>query len=309
MTPYQRLEQRRQAGGIVVLDGGIGSEIERLGFPRDRNIGELWGIRAVYEQPDRSGRRIDRRKRRVVPREHGAPDSVHRVPGVHEARGRMGRESDTCLLVFGERDKAREFERFRVRRVQGAVHQPFEPRDGGKVLKRRGGSEARQEILEARAVIVEARLDFPGYETLIATGLPLWVAYRWTATGPSDTRRVGIEPHAGTWQAEDGELFGRAAARFEELGVGAILVNCLPRDDVPGTLPYLRRFTSLPLGAYPNVGLYLDPGWQHDESTTPEAYLEDARGWVAEGATIVGGCCGTTPDHIAALARELRATA
>jgi homocysteine S-methyltransferase len=82
-------------------------------------------------------------------------------------------------------------------------------------------------------------------------------------------------------------------------------VNCLPREDVPGTISYLRRFTQMPLGAYPNVGRYLDPGWQHDESTGAEAYLEDVRGWIAEGATIVGGCCGTTPEHIAAIVREL----
>ena len=73
-------------------------------------------------------------------------------------------------------------------------------------------------------------------------------------------------------------------------------------DLIPGTIPYLRQFTNLPLGAYPNVGYYLDPGWEYDPSMSPAAYLEDARSWVSEGATVVGGCCGTTPEHIAALA-------
>jgi S-methylmethionine-dependent homocysteine/selenocysteine methylase len=38
---YRRLERLWQEGWVVLLDGGVGSELERLGFPRERNIGEL----------------------------------------------------------------------------------------------------------------------------------------------------------------------------------------------------------------------------------------------------------------------------
>ena len=36
------------------------------------------------------------------------------------------------------------------------------------------------------------------------------------------------------WGPPEGDLFGRAARRFEEMGVGALLINCLPVDHVPG---------------------------------------------------------------------------
>jgi S-methylmethionine-dependent homocysteine/selenocysteine methylase len=49
---YRRLERLWQEGWVVLLDGGVGSELERLGFPRERNIGELWGTRALYEAPE-----------------------------------------------------------------------------------------------------------------------------------------------------------------------------------------------------------------------------------------------------------------
>jgi S-methylmethionine-dependent homocysteine/selenocysteine methylase len=49
---YERLEQLWRSGHTVLLDGGVGSELERLGFPRERNIGELWGTRALYEAPE-----------------------------------------------------------------------------------------------------------------------------------------------------------------------------------------------------------------------------------------------------------------
>lgn len=43
--------------------------------------------------------------------------------------------------------------------------------------------------------------------------------------------------------------------------MGALLINCLPISHVPGMLPWLRDFTDLPLGVYPNLGRHLDLGW------------------------------------------------
>ena len=49
---YRRLEEVWADGGVVVLDGGVGSELEHIGFPRNRNVGDLWGTVALYEAPD-----------------------------------------------------------------------------------------------------------------------------------------------------------------------------------------------------------------------------------------------------------------
>ncbi len=101
----------------------------------------------------------------------------------------------------------------------------------------------------------------------------------------------------------EGDMFGRAARRFEELGVGAILINCLPTDHVPGMLPWLRDFTDLPLGVYPNSGHRSAGSWRFDDAVSPGAFGELAAAWRAEGAQIVGGCCGTSPQHSSAAAR------
>lgn len=305
MTPYERIVERWSAGGVVVLDGGIGSEIERLGFPRDRSVGELWGNLAVYEDPTLV-REVHRRYA-----EAGAD-----VLTAATWRADSLPKAEQTGLVEGPAGRWREVLAESVELVREGAAQAG--RDGCAVafslwLETMGSREV-QEMADAVAaaapdlILVETMeripldLQFSGYETLLETGLPLWVAYRWTSHGPSDTRRVGISPHGGSWQVADESLFGRAAQRFEEIGIDALLLNCLPSEDIPGTIPYLRQFTNLPLGAYPNVGYYLDPGWEYDPSMSPAAYLEDARSWVSEGATVVGGCCGTTPEHIAALA-------
>jgi release factor glutamine methyltransferase len=110
------------------------------------------------------------------------------------------------------------------------------------------------------------------------------------------------------WGGPEGDLFGRAARRFEELGVAALLINCLPPEHLDGMLPWLRDFTDLPLGVYPNLGYYSDAGWRFDEETGPERYAELALEWREQGAQIVGGCCGTSPEHIAAARRRLAGT-
>src|SRR5207245_8385375 len=61
--------------------------------------------------------------------------------------------------------------------------------------------------------------------------------------------------------------------------------------------------SGLPRGAYAHVGA-LDPhsGWPVTPVLSPEAYAARAAGWLGRGASIRGGCCGTNPAHIAALA-------
>jgi release factor glutamine methyltransferase len=67
---------------------------------------------------------------------------------------------------------------------------------------------------------------------------------------------------------------------------------------------YLRDFTDLPLGVYPNLGYYTDDGWRFEPGVGSAEYAAMAVRWRAEGAQIIGGCCGVGPAHVGA-AREL----
>jgi S-methylmethionine-dependent homocysteine/selenocysteine methylase len=94
--------------------------------------------------------------------------------------------------------------------------------------------------------------------------------------------------------------------------VDAILLMCSKPEAISATLPRLRAAYSGPIGAYANIGYYHRPtqpvhypeSQYHALETgeyTPERYAEYGRRWLDMGATIIGGCCGTTPDHISAL--------
>jgi S-methylmethionine-dependent homocysteine/selenocysteine methylase len=90
-----------------------------------------------------------------------------------------------------------------------------------------------------------------------------------------------------------GEPLDEAVDAVAEYGPLAVGVNCLPLDAVAPCLGVLQR-VALPFLVYANL---IGPG----EERTPEEFARAAAGWIEAGAAVVGGCCGTRPDHIRAL--------
>jgi S-methylmethionine-dependent homocysteine/selenocysteine methylase len=102
-----------------------------------------------------------------------------------------------------------------------------------------------------------------------------------------------------------GEALRDAAEDVRRAGASAVLVNCLPPSNVGACLPVLAE-VGLPFGAYANLGEPNDDtGFARSEECGPEAFAAHASGWVRAGAHIVGGCCGTTPEHLRAVRRVL----
>jgi S-methylmethionine-dependent homocysteine/selenocysteine methylase len=103
-----------------------------------------------------------------------------------------------------------------------------------------------------------------------------------------------------------GEPLETAALAVRDAGADAVLVNCLPPSNVLACLPALAR-ADLPFGAYANLGEPNDEtGFTRSEGCSPETFARHAASWVDAGAQLVGGCCGTTPDHLRAVAQSLR---
>lgn len=93
------------------------------------------------------------------------------------------------------------------------------------------------------------------------------------------------------------------AAALEAAGAAALGLNCSPSpEDMLGLLRAMRRVSALPVVVQPNAGM---PETAPDGSTfypySPEKMRECARALLEAGASAIGGCCGTTFDHIRAL--------
>jgi len=128
-----------------------------------------------------------------------------------------------------------------------------------------------------------------------ATGKPLWVSF--TLDGQN--------------RLLSGESLSDAVQAVMPFAPQAVLVNCIPVRQVAAALKLLRS-AALPdvlVGAYANVG-HVDEtiGWTLTNAVSPGAYAQAAREWRDLGATIIGGCCGTTPEHVAALSQAVKVT-
>ena len=106
----------------------------------------------------------------------------------------------------------------------------------------------------------------------------------------------------------DGSSAAQAASLLTEWGADAIGVNCSTGPTTVLTAAEaMRSATTLPLAAMPNAGLPRALEGRNIYLCSPEYMASFARKAVAAGVQIVGGCCGTTPNHIRAMRSAIRA--
>ncbi len=106
----------------------------------------------------------------------------------------------------------------------------------------------------------------------------------------------------------DGSLFsgadaGKILRELEQAGAAAVGFNCVAADMMtPYLVSKLRRFVKGPLICKPNAGVpVINAAGVAEYAMGPEEFAGILRSCKENGATIFGGCCGTTPAHIAAL--------
>ncbi|MDP9022679.1 MAG: methionine synthase [Actinomycetota bacterium] len=122
--------------------------------------------------------------------------------------------------------------------------------------------------------------------------LPLMVQF--TVEKDINTMLLGTEPLA-------------AVAALDPLPIDVLGMNCATGpDDMREHVRTLSRHSRLPISVVPNAGIPRMEGGQAVYSLTPEALAEALDEFTAEyGVTVVGGCCGTTPDHLRRVVERL----
>ena len=125
------------------------------------------------------------------------------------------------------------------------------------------------------------------------TGLPVVVSFTFDTGKNKDRTMTGATPE-------------QAAHQLTDAGASVIGANC--GVGIGEYIPICRRLraaTSLPLWIKANAGLPEMVDGQPVYRTAPEQFAAQLPALVEAGATFVGGCCGTTPDFIRAVARML----
>ncbi|MBP1961238.1 bifunctional homocysteine S-methyltransferase/methylenetetrahydrofolate reductase [Paenibacillus aceris] len=111
----------------------------------------------------------------------------------------------------------------------------------------------------------------------------------------------------GTGSTQDGVPLQEAFLRLQDDGADVIGFNCrVGPNGILRSMEKLIPLAGVPFSAFPNAGLpdYVDG--QYTYAATPQYFAESALRFADLGARIIGGCCGTTPEHIAAVAKALQ---
>jgi S-methylmethionine-dependent homocysteine/selenocysteine methylase len=303
---YERIDRALEGGGSVLLDGGVATELQRIRSEARATRREPWGTWALFQGPTE----VLEMHRRYV----GAGCDVIStntwsvLEAVDHSAGQLAGPGRDPLWA----DAAR----LGVRLARKAID------EAGRADECAAAFSINSALLDERAqgrlellswiwqdqppdlVILETLESIPdevALETIAmvaATGLPVWVSFRRRREGMSSIDgEVTPDPDPGAFE---GALTGLADA-----GVRAVLVNCVPVTEVKETVEWLRERTTLPVGCYPNLGRHAGPRWEFDAETGPDQYARLGSSWLEAGATIVGGCCGVTPEHIAALRKAV----
>ena len=273
---------------IILLDGGMGTMLQAAGLPIGQ-LPELWNVTrpeavtAIHRRYVEAGSRVLYTNTFGANRckAAGCGRSVKELVegGVRCARAAAeGRDVKVALDIgptgrllepLGDLGFEEACEIFREIVVSGAEA-------GADLIV----VETMSDLNEMRAAVLAAKEN---------SNLPVWATMTFEATGRSFL----------------GVTVGAMALTLTGLGVDALGFNCsLGPKELLGLVRELREWTALPLILKPNAGLP-DPA-TGEYHITPEEFAAELSQAPALGVSILGGCCGTTPEFIRAAAAALR---
>jgi methionine synthase / methylenetetrahydrofolate reductase(NADPH) len=257
------------------------------------------------------------------------------VRGVHEDYLQAGAEiietntfgaNALRLQRYGLRDKVAEINRAGVNIARQAVRQLADKQAGkayiaGSVgplgvhlepLGKTGLDEAREAFAEQIAALTqggpEAGVDLLIIETMPALNEAEQAVLAARATA-ADTPVVVMVTVDEEGNCLDGASAESAAARIAAWGVDGIGCNCsVGPATVLTAIERMAAATNLPLMAMPNAGMPRSVEGRNIYLCSPEYMASFARKFTRAGVQFIGGCCGTTPQHIRAMKSALRAT-
>jgi homocysteine S-methyltransferase len=309
IDPVGSLLARR---GVVVLDGGLATELERRGADLHD---PLWSARVLLDDPELI-RDVHRSYFRA-----GADVAISASYQASfegfEARG-LDREEAARVLRRSVELAAQARDDWLAERPANGDRPLVAASIGPYGAMLANGAEYTGEY--GKTVDELARWHLPRLEVLAASGADLLAVETIPSIVEAEAlaRALGSVPEIPAWisfscrdggHACDGTAFDRAVeVAASPPNVVAVGLNCTPPIHVGPLVEIAATTTTKPIVAYPNRGAFWDPvrrSWVDPPRQDAAPSLRPAE-WHAAGARLIGGCCGTGPEDVRAIATALR---
>ena len=276
------------ADRVLVCDGAMGTMLHASGISLDRplpelNLSEPGLVRAIHDSYLAAGADV------VQTNTFGASAVRLAVHGLGELAADINRAGARIAREAAAAAGRPVF-------VAGSVSPAVTVGQRGRV----GPADRAEAVRVQVEALVEGGVDLLVFETFGYLG-EMVEAVR------AASARTRLPLVAQMTFAEDGQTLGGESPRevanaLAELPVAIVGTNCtLGPQGLLRVVRELSRYTALPLSAQPNAGVpRLAGGRRFQYSVDPEYFARHIRRYVEAGAVLVGGCCGTTPEHIRA---------
>jgi 5-methyltetrahydrofolate--homocysteine methyltransferase len=291
MTPTPFLD-RLKAGQVLVSDGATGTNLQArglaLGVPA-----EVWVIESPEEILGLHRAFIDAGSDIILTCTFGGSSVRLEQVGLHAKAADVNRRAvELAQQAVGGQNVL----------VAGSIGplghllKPLGPLDPEDALT--AYTEQARALTEAGVdvLVVETQFDLTEAEAAVrgvraVSSLPLVCSFSYDR---GTRTMMGVRP-------------GQAGKQLAEWGVDVVGINCgRSLEENLKALQELRAATDLPIWFKPNAGLpELDAQGKPAYSVTPSAMGALAGEWIAAGAQIVGGCCGTSPEHLREIAQKV----
>jgi len=290
---------------VKILDGGMGRELKRMGAPFQQ---PEWSALALLEGPQ------------FVRQAHDAfvqggaqiiTTNSYAVVPFHIGQARFDAQGVALAQLAGELARASANAATHPVTVAGSL-----PPALGSYRPDLFEREASVRIHQALIAGLDASVDVWLAETqssiaeiqavhaaLNGNAKPLWISFT-----------LDDEPEGDMPVLRSGEPVGVAVAAALALGAKAILFNCSQPEVMEAAVVAAKQAITA-AGAAVDIGVYANAFPAQSKKATanavildirddldPLSYVAWAQRWVDQGATLVGGCCGISPQHIAELA-------
>jgi 5-methyltetrahydrofolate--homocysteine methyltransferase len=286
--------ERLNSGEILVADGATGTNLQIAGLTAGMHT-EDW----VFDQPEKildlekafvaAGSDIiltctfGGTRMRMKEAKHGNDISELNKRAVDLARKAASTRKE--VMVGGSMGPLGQ-----LLKPYGKV--PFDEAKAAFMEQARALAEGGVEllVLETHYSLEEADAAFDGARSV--TDLPIVVSFSYDR---GTRTMMGIKP-------------ADVIQKFKSKGATLVGANCGTTLENMGTIieEYKATGIDIPLWAKPNAGTPRLSGSQTVYDVSPQLMAEFARKYITLGAQVIGGCCGSTPDHVAAIVKTVK---
>ncbi len=296
---YSFVEERFNQGKTIILDGGIGGELQKIGAKMDKG---LWCGKCSIDSP----KELSMVHKNYI---NAGADVItaNTYASTPISMKKYGYENLVKDCNSKSVEIAKEAANGKNVAVAGSVSTyGYFLKDGIenmipsfeehlKILSSTGVDLIILEAMSSQADIVEALIKCASN-----LKLPIWLSIS-CVFDKNNEIHLGYDDDATQNHPQIYENFIDSLLRFKKIHSGPILIAHSNMSVTDVALKILKENYDKIIGAYPNRGYFVKPEWKFTDNVKPSDYLKQAINWKSNGAQIIGGCCGIGVEEIKAI--------